>query len=152
MAHFWTLKCFLPQMLKDDDGHIVSIASSAGFTGMPGMVDYCASKFAAVGMAESLDCEIYAMKKQNVHTTLVCPYAIDTGMFDGFHSPFLRILKPKEVVDAVVDGVLRNKRHVLIPFEMRLGVTKWIFPIKTNYELADSMQLLDCMKLFTGRK
>ena len=29
-------------MLKDDDGHIVSIASSAGFTGMPGMVDYCA--------------------------------------------------------------------------------------------------------------
>ena len=31
-------------------GHDGTIASSAGLLGIPGLVDYCASKFAAVGL------------------------------------------------------------------------------------------------------
>ena len=51
LAHFWTLKAFLPSMLEKNAGHVVTIASSAGLSGTPGLVDYCASKFAAVGMS-----------------------------------------------------------------------------------------------------
>ena len=45
--------------------------------------DYCSSKFAAVGFAESVALEMIAMKKDGVKTTIVCPSLINTGMFDG---------------------------------------------------------------------
>ena len=47
------------------------------------MADYSASKFGAVGFAESLSAEINALGKDRVKSTLVCPYIISTGMFDG---------------------------------------------------------------------
>lgn len=48
------LKAFLPAMLDNNYGHIVTIASGAGLTGASGLVDYCSSKFAAVGLHEAL--------------------------------------------------------------------------------------------------
>jgi all-trans-retinol dehydrogenase (NAD+) len=41
-------------MLENNYGHIVTIASGAGLTGAAGLVDYCSSKFAAVGLHEAL--------------------------------------------------------------------------------------------------
>jgi len=46
------------------------------------MTDYCASKFAAVGMMEALRLELKRARKDIVCTT-ICPYFIKTGMFDG---------------------------------------------------------------------
>ena len=54
LAHFWTLKAFLPGMIENKRGHIVNVASLAGHSGTNKLVDYCASKFAAVGMDEAL--------------------------------------------------------------------------------------------------
>lgn len=48
--------------------------------------DYCASKFAAVGFAESIAMEMLAMGKTGVKSTIVCPFFINTGMFDGCRS------------------------------------------------------------------
>lgn len=50
------------------------------------ITDYCASKFAAVGFAESIDMEMRALRKTGVKTTIVCPFVINTGMFDGLKS------------------------------------------------------------------
>ncbi len=83
MAHLWLGKAFLPSMIEKNHGHVVTIASMAGKFGMAGLCDYCASKFAAVGFDESLRNELVHMGKDNVHTTVVCPYFINTGMFDG---------------------------------------------------------------------
>ena len=54
LAHFWIIKAFLPAMIEKNSGHIVNIASAAGLVGAAGLVDYCSSKFAAVGLHESL--------------------------------------------------------------------------------------------------
>ncbi|KFR13210.1 Epidermal retinol dehydrogenase 2, partial [Opisthocomus hoazin] len=80
MAHFWTYKAFLPAMMASNHGHLVSIASSAGLTGVNRLSDYCASKFAAVGFAESVHLEMRSLQKTGVKTTIVCPYLINTGM------------------------------------------------------------------------
>lgn len=48
--------------------------------------DYCASKFAAVGFAESIDMEMRALGNTGVKTTIVCPFVINTGLFDGVKS------------------------------------------------------------------
>lgn len=52
------MKAFLPAMLKENKGHIVSIASLAGHVGCPKLVDYTTSKFAAVGFDEALRMEL----------------------------------------------------------------------------------------------
>ena len=78
-----TIKEFLPSMLQHNHGHIVSIASIAGCTGLAGAVDYCSSKFAAVGLMEALRQELASQGKTGIHLTTVCPSLITTGMFSG---------------------------------------------------------------------
>ena len=78
-----TVKSFLPAMKKRNHGHIVTIASIAGLVGCNNLVDYCASKFANVGFNESLSLELFEENLDGIHTTVVCPYYIDTGMFAG---------------------------------------------------------------------
>ena len=70
-------------MLLKNHGHIVTISSIAGIFGQAGLSDYCASKFAAVGFNDSLRNELLNLKITGVKTTLVCPYFINTGMFEG---------------------------------------------------------------------
>ena len=78
-----TVKAFLPSMLANNHGHIVSLASAAGLGGVNGLCDYCASKFGAVGFQESLNMELGILGKDGIHTTTVCPFFTNTGMFEG---------------------------------------------------------------------
>lgn len=87
VAHFWTVKAFLPKMIENNHGHIVTIASMAGHVGIAKLIDYCSSKFAAVGFDEALRLELEVMGIDSVHTTVICPYFIQaTGMFDDVNS------------------------------------------------------------------
>lgn len=81
-SHFWLIREFLGPMIEKNKGHIVSIASAAGLLGQPFMTDYCASKFAAVGMQEALRIELKRARK-NITCTTIMPYFINTGMFEG---------------------------------------------------------------------
>jgi len=58
IAHLYTIREFLPEMIDNKRGHIVTIASMAGMTGVPGLSDYNASKFGAVGIDESIRLEL----------------------------------------------------------------------------------------------
>ncbi|XP_042353256.1 epidermal retinol dehydrogenase 2-like isoform X2 [Plectropomus leopardus] len=121
MAHFWTYKAFLPAMIASNHGHLVSIASSAGLIGVNGLADYCASKFAAVGFAESVGLELLATGKDGIKTTIVCPYFINTGMFDGCQTKWPRllpILDPHYVAKKIIDAVLTDQVYLLLPKSM----------------------------------
>merc|ERR1711871_1907076 len=118
IAHFWTLKAFLPSMIERNSGHIVTIASMAGVGGASGLVDYCASKFAAVGLDESLRMELSKLNKTGVHTTCICPFYINTGMFDGVKTRFpflLPILNPQDVAVDVVRCVETGRTLFMTP-------------------------------------
>ena len=78
------LQAFLPDMIESKLGHIVNVASLAGHSGTNKLVDYCASKFAAVGLDEALRVELFVQGHSDyIKTTVVCPYYISTGMFEG---------------------------------------------------------------------
>ena len=79
-------KKFLPSMLENNHGHIVTIASVAGLYGTPKLCDYSASKSAVIGFDYSLRIELLRLNKTGVKTTCVCPYYINTGMFKGCQS------------------------------------------------------------------
>ena len=58
IGHMHNIREFLPAMIKNKKGHIVTIASIAGLCGSAGLADYCASKHGAVGLNESLRYEL----------------------------------------------------------------------------------------------
>ncbi|KAF5902927.1 epidermal retinol dehydrogenase 2-like, partial [Clarias magur] len=118
MAHFWTYKAFLPAMTEKNHGHLVSVASSAGLIGVNGLADYCASKFAAVGFAESVALELIDTGKDGVKTTIVCPYFINTGMFDGCGTKwphFLPLLEPEYVAKKILNAIQTDQTFLLLP-------------------------------------
>lgn len=130
IAHFWTVKAFLPKMIQKNHGHIVTIASMAGYTGVSKLVDYCSSKFAAVGFDESLRIELDALGVKGVKTTVICPYFIQqTGMFDNVNSKLLPRLKSNDVADRTIEAIRANERVVMIPGHFKFIMTlKWIIP------------------------
>jgi all-trans-retinol dehydrogenase (NAD+) len=82
ISHLHTIKEFLPDMIAQKRGHIVTIASMAGLNGVPGLSDYCASKFGAVAIDETVRLELQSKGLDKyVKTTCICPYFINTGMF-----------------------------------------------------------------------
>lgn len=107
ISHLYTIKEFLPEMIANKKGHIVSIASMAGVIALPSLSDYCASKFGAVAIDEALRLELKKKRQyQYVKTTCICPYFIDTGMFKGARMAFpMYILTPEETVTRIIHAI-----------------------------------------------
>ncbi|XP_045717571.1 epidermal retinol dehydrogenase 2 [Phyllostomus hastatus] len=155
-AHLWTYKAFLPAMIANDHGHLVCISSSAGLIGVNGLADYCASKFAAFGFAESIFMELFAQKITGIKTTIVCPFFIKTGMFEGCTTgcpSLLPILEPEYAVRKIVDAILQEKTYLCIPrFIYFMMFLKSILPIKMGLLLAEYMGIFSLMNGFIGKK
>lgn len=125
LAHFWSLQSLLPAMLAANSGHIVAVTSAAGLFGAPLMTDYAASKFAAVGLHESLRLEIKKQGKSGVHTTLVCPAHVDTRLFKGYRPGLLqRTLSPSELAELIVEAIENRTEMVLAPWPV--GLAYWL--------------------------
>lgn len=119
-AHFWTTKAFLPKMLEMNHGHIVTVASSLGLFSTAGVEDYCASKFGAIGFHESLSHELKAAEKDGIKMTLVCPFLVDTGMFQGCRirkemTSLLPPLKPEYCVKQAMRAILTDQPMICTP-------------------------------------
>ncbi|XP_054624266.1 short chain dehydrogenase/reductase family 16C, member 5a [Dunckerocampus dactyliophorus] len=155
LAHFWTYKAFLPAMIANNHGHLVSIASSAGLISVNGLADYCASKFAAVGFAESVGLELLAAGKDGIKTTIVCPYFINTGMFDGCQTKWPRvlpILDPNYVAKKIIQAVLTDQVFLLLPKSMYIiAALKNILPTKQGTLLGYYFGAFNLMDSFRGR-
>lgn len=126
LSHFWTWQEFLPSMLEDNHGHIVTISSCLGLFTTCSLPDYTASKHALVGFHQSLYFSLQRMDNCKISTTLVCPYMTNTGMFTGVepkYSWLFPILDPQVCVDAIMHGILTNKEFIGVPRSMYLIYT-----------------------------
>lgn len=154
-AHFWTAKLFLKGMIERKQGHLVTIASAAGLNGVTGLADYCASKYAAVGFDEAIRMELYALGLKDIHTTVICPYYINTGMFTGVKSRFnaiLPIMEPQFVIGKIVDAVLTNKQIVILPKIVNFVTgLKYFLPAKAALRLNAFFGVCNSMDDFVGR-
>ncbi|OON14878.1 oxidoreductase, short chain dehydrogenase/reductase family protein [Opisthorchis viverrini] len=101
ISHIYMLQALLPSMMGSDGrvgdvvgssdsvprGHIVTIASLASVIPNPGLADYCASKAAALMLSDALELELrVANLEKHIHVTRVCPFFINTQMFEGCSS------------------------------------------------------------------
>lgn len=75
------IEAFLPRLIAQrEDSHIVNTASILGMTTWPLTAPYVASKFAVVGLSETLAKEV---KEQGIRVSVLCPIFVDTGIFES---------------------------------------------------------------------
>lgn len=153
ISHFWTTKAFLPDMIVKNHGHLVTIASVAGQTGCVQLADYCASKHAAFGFEESIRLELRAEGVDGVKSTLVAPFFMNTGMFQGFKSSVIPPLEPEDAADEIMLAVLTDQEILAIPkLFYTLNTLKTLLPTKANYILYEALGGYEAMTSFTGRQ
>lgn len=120
---YWT-KAVLPAMVSRRRGWLVFMASVAGRIAPPDESAYVASKFAMVGLAESLSIEL---EESGVHVLTVCPGTIRTPFFD---EEALRRMPPvakrsmvaaEPLVDAIMLALSRGKRDLTYPRAIALA-------------------------------
>jgi all-trans-retinol dehydrogenase (NAD+) len=113
LGQVWMMQAFVPEMVKRGFGHVVNICSMAGKVAVPNLGPYCATKFALIGITDSLRQEL---KGSGVNCTIVNPGYISTGMFEGSKPPLItRWQDPQKVADALLAGVKKNKAEVFMP-------------------------------------
>jgi all-trans-retinol dehydrogenase (NAD+) len=152
LALFWTAKAFLPGMMRRNHGHVVTIASAAGWIGVKGLADYSASKFAAVGFDESLRQEL-KQSAPGVHTTVVCPYYIDTGMFEGVKTRFpaiLPILRPEKVALKIADAIAQDRTRLMLPPIVYTVPVLRGLPLRAFDRVSDGLGINASMDEFKG--
>ena len=88
----------------------------AGLAGNAFLTDYCASKFAAVGLNEALRIEMKHNNK-NIVCTTICPYIINTGMFKGAKASMIfPFLDSEFVIKRMVNAILQQEEECTIPW------------------------------------
>lgn len=99
---------FINDMLTQNSGHVINIASSGGIISNPKMSVYAASKWSLIGWSDSLRLEMKQLEKK-VNVTTIMPYYINTGMFDGVKSR-IPILDPEVAALTIVRAIEKNKK------------------------------------------
>lgn len=154
LSLFWTTKAFLPELKRQRRAAVVTVASAAGIVAVARQTDYAASKFAAVGFTNSLRAEL---KKAGSHirTLVVCPYYIDTGMFEGVTTKFpllLPILKEEKVADRIVEAVAKGRERLIMPPFAAVAGLVAALPPKIADPIYGVFGLNEGMDHFTGRR
>ncbi|MCP4748071.1 MAG: SDR family oxidoreductase [Desulfobacteraceae bacterium] len=154
MALFWTAKAFLPEMITRNRGHLVTISSAAGLVGTAKLADYCASKFAAFGFDEAIRSEM-RKRAPGVKTTVICPYYINTGMFDGVQTRFaflLPILREEYAANRIVAAIRRRRPRLFMPRMVYSVPLFRVLPVQLFDWLVEFFGINVSMTDFKGRK
>lgn len=77
MGTYYVTRAVLPTMLAQSSGSIINVASTAGERGFATGSAYCASKFAVLGLTESLMQEV---RKSNIRVTALTPSTVNTEL------------------------------------------------------------------------
>lgn len=153
LSLFRTTRAFLPGMIKQNSGHIVTIASAGGLIGVPRMTDYSASKFAAVGFDDSLRVELKRLGHPKIRTTVVCPYYINTGMFRGVKTRIpwlLPIQEPEDAADKIVEAIEKNKQRLIMPPFALITYPGRLLPLSLFDRIASFVGINNSMDDFKG--
>ena len=115
-------KAFLPPMLARGSGTVVFISSVAGLAGLPNEPIYCATKFAQIGFAQSIDYECYP---RNVRVSVIAPGGTDTpfGFYNGTRVPgdprLAGFHAPEDVAEAALFAASQPPRSRIFMIGMR---------------------------------
>jgi NAD(P)-dependent dehydrogenase (short-subunit alcohol dehydrogenase family) len=129
---------FVPRMIEAGrGGHVVNIASMAGYFAAPGMSAYSATKFAVIGLSESLAAEL---DEHGIGVSAICPGIINTPivrssrMYGEIGSEAMRAqgeqafarrnYTPERVAQGILKAIQRNR--VVAPVSPEAWAAYWL--------------------------
>jgi all-trans-retinol dehydrogenase (NAD+) len=120
LSHYFLAKEFVPAMVARNHGMIVTVASMAAYVTVANMVDYAASKAAALSFHEGLATELKTRyNAPKVRTVVINQGYTKTALFQGWRddSKFLMpALEPETVAEEIVKKVLSGTSgQVILP-------------------------------------
>jgi NAD(P)-dependent dehydrogenase (short-subunit alcohol dehydrogenase family) len=105
------IQAFLPHIREHGEGgHVITTASMLGFfTPGKGYGAYCASKFAAIALMESLRADL---EGSNIGVSVLCPGPVKSNL-EKFLKDFEPALDPLGVGECVLRAMRRNDLYIL---------------------------------------
>ncbi|WP_310391639.1 SDR family NAD(P)-dependent oxidoreductase [Hymenobacter sp.] len=115
---FYCARAVLPQMKRQQLGHIVNIASIAGLTGIENMAGYCATKFAVRGFSQSLFKEV---RNDGIKVTCLYPGSTQTNFFDDIPGTTTNdsMMRPEDIASAIIYSLETPANFHIVDVEMR---------------------------------
>lgn len=113
LGMYYVTKEVLPYLIDKNQGDILNVASTAGLNGNANVSAYSASKFAVIGLSQSLMKEV---RKNNIRVTTLTPstiasdMALDLGITDGNPE---KVLQPDDFAELIVAGLKLPRRAML---------------------------------------
>lgn len=110
MGVYQVTRAVLPEMIERKTGDIINISSTAGQKGAPATSAYSASKFAVLGLTESLMQEV---RKHNIRVSALTPstvasdMSIDLNLTDGNPE---KVMQPEDLAEYMVAQLKLNPR------------------------------------------
>lgn len=125
----------LPDMMAENNGHLIYIGSQAGKVATPKASAYAASKHALIGYTNALRLEL---KHTNITVTTIHPGPIDTPFLDladqtGNYrtSVSKHLLSVDTVAKAIFKAIQKPVREINLPWYM--GITSKLYAIMPKF-------------------
>ena len=114
MGMYYVTKEVLPHLIAKNEGDIINISSTAGLSGNATTSAYSASKFAVIGMSQSLMKEV---RKNNIRVCTLTPSTIasDMSIELGIASKDSEdsVLQPEDFAELIVSGLKLPRRAMM---------------------------------------
>lgn len=100
----------LPYMSQAGGGHLLAVAGILGIKPLANASVYAASKYAVVGMCQSL---AHELRRQNIRVSVICPSGVDSPFWEGIPGKPRAdmLLQPQHVAEGIVQ-MLKMPAHV----------------------------------------
>ena len=127
------MQAVIPVMRQQGGGTIINISSVAGHVPVPFMAAYCASKFALNAISKAARSEL---RRDHIHVLTVCPGYVATSFGENaargkemkrVRPSSVRGISPERVARATLQGYLRRKREVIVPWTMHPTIRLYQF-------------------------
>jgi len=107
-------KAALPGMIKKNRGDIINISSMSGLKGTEGSSAYSASKFAVIGLSQSLTQEV---RRNNIRVSALTPSLVETDLTRGKDSDernLDKFMQPEDLAEYMISQ-LKLEQRIFIP-------------------------------------
>lgn len=122
-AVLYFTKVFLDEMLKQDEGHIINVASIAAFMPAPYMCTYHACKSYVLLLGEAIS---YEIRKTNVKLLTLCPGPFLSKFVELAHNDYtfkkIKPIKASQVAEFGYKKSLKGKSLAIVGFKNRLTI------------------------------
>ena len=109
------LAAVIPAMTRAGRGHLVGVASVAGYRGLAGAEAYGATKAAQINLLEGLRA---ALTRHGVRVTTVCPGFVRTPMTNRNTFPMPFLIDAEAAARAIADGLESRRAEIVFPLPM----------------------------------